>query len=208
MRWAYSPPPAWMLVTWLPAAVGVGGEVADGVEQAGAVLAVDAVHRCACTCATRWPISGFSRSAIDGAVTIGAAGDVVEVAHHQVVAGRAGVLAGVGVQLVGEGGAERRRPRQWAIAASSTARTTVAWMIISEIFSLMCACAGEAVGLGDELGQADQHVGAVGHRRSARRGAPTARASGRTPRRWPPRRRGRSARWARTRRRRSRSPRA
>jgi hypothetical protein len=51
-----------------------------------------------------------------------------------------------------------RRPRaygrQFESAASRPARSEVAWMIISEIFSRMCGLAREAVGLGDQLREA------------------------------------------------------
>jgi hypothetical protein len=51
---------------------------------------------------TRGPTSGFSRSAIEGAVSNRAAGDVLQVAHHGAVVRRRVVLAGVGEELVGK----------------------------------------------------------------------------------------------------------
>ena len=117
---------------------------------------------------------------IDGAVTHGAAGDVVQVADHQVVVGRAGVLAGVGVQLVGERGAERAGLGSAASAASRQARTTVAWMIISEIFSLMWASPARPL------------ASAISWARPTSRSAPSA-----MPDR-PPRRSHRPSEWANT----------
>ena len=168
----------------LPAAVGVGGEVADGVEQPGAVLAVDVVARCDMYLRARCADLG-----------------VLEVGDRRRGDDRRRRRCRGGGAPSGCSWPRRCTCRRWCTARWGTPRRTapvsavatapprgrparrVAWMIISEIFSLMCACAGEAVGLGDQLGAARRARRRRRPSPTARRGAPTGRASGRTPRR-------------------------
>ena len=103
----------------------------------------------------------------------GATGDVVQVADHQAVRRRAGVLAGVGVQLVGERRAERAGVGVLQRGLQAGPHDGRLDDHLGDLL-LDVRLAGEAVGLGDELGQADEQVAAVGHAVQAAEALPQA----------------------------------
>ena len=89
-----------------------------------------------------------------------AAGDVVEVADHPAELGRALVLGGVGEQLVG---VEEALRRDWAWARAASMPGPQQRGVDGHLVDLLpdVGHAGQAVGLGDELGQAHELVGLV-----------------------------------------------
>ena len=153
-----------------PAAIGVGREIADRMEQADAVLAVDI--------GARRHVLAHERPGL-GVVEVGhrrcrqdrTTGDVVQVTDHQAVVGGAGVLASVRVQLVREGGAERpslgMAQRRLQAGADHRRMDDHLGDLLLDV-----PLAGQAVGLGDELRQADEQVGAISHRRQAAKALP------------------------------------
>ena len=147
----------------LPAAQGVGGEVADRVEQARAVLAVHVRARAHVLADQRADL-GVLEIRDRRRREHRAARDVVQVAHHQVVVGGAVVLGGVRVELVRERGSLGRDAavRDGRLEPGAQDRR-----VDDHLRDLLAdvRLPGEAVRFGDELCEAHELVRLLDERR-------------------------------------------
>ena len=160
----------------VPAAVRVGGQIADGVEQPQPFLGGE-VTAAAHVLLDVGPGLGILQVGHGRRRQDGTAGDVVEVADHPAELGRALVFGRVGEQLVRIEVAlrRRRRVRQRRFHASPQ-QGGVDRHLVDLLPDVRHP--GQPVGLGDQLGQADQLVGLADHRDGAAQPLPQAEGVG------------------------------